>query len=232
MTAHPIYLKAARGEYVAPKDLATLIRGALKTAWPTTKFSVTSSRGSGSSIDIRWQDGPPSSQVDKIAGAYETRGFDGMIDLAHSNNLWIYPDGSAHIAHDEGTEGSMGCHREIIVSAKSPDAILLDNVSSAFVFCQRSVTPRAYRRAIAEYRAQNWVGTETVDWNAIEIAVSDYDGSGYLKNCPTVQLHNGNRWLSDELNTLAYSYDLTQPEEPAAPIVEKPQPIHTPALCW
>lgn len=202
---HPIYLKSARGEYVAPKDLATLIRDALRRAFPAARFSVTTKRGTGS-IDVRWQDGPNGKAVEAIASAYETKGFDGMIDLAHSNNLWIYPDGSAHICHDSGTAGSMGCAPEIIESARRPDAVLLDNVASCFVFCQRSLTPPAYHRAIAEFRAQNWRGAEGVDWDAIRVMTSDYDGSGYLKDVPLVQ--PSGRWLDTELSMLAHSYDL------------------------
>jgi hypothetical protein len=211
MKPHPIYLKAARGEYVAGKDIATLIRNTLKVNWPGVAFSVTTKH----SVNIRWQDGPPTSLVDSLAGAFETKSFDGMIDLAHSNSLWIYPDGSAHIAHDSGTAGSMGSDPEIIESARRPDAVLLDNVASVFVFCQRTVTRPAFERAISEYRGY-WAGAETVDWSAIEIACSNYDGSAYLKNVPSVQLHNGNRWLQDELTMLAYSYDFTQTAEATA----------------
>lgn len=210
---HPIYLKAARGEYIEAKDLATLIRDALKRAFPAGKFSVTKSRGYA--VNIRWQDGPTIEAVDAVCDPFETRSFDGMIDLAHSNSLWIYSDGSAHICHDSGTAGSMGSNPEIIESPRRTDAILLDNVASVFVFTARSVTPRAFRMAIDEYRAQNWVGTESVNWDAIEIATSDYDGSGYLKNVPNIQPGNGYRWLSDELNRLAYSYDLTEASQPA-----------------
>lgn len=227
---HSVYLKAARGEYVAPKDLATLVRDALKRAFPSVKFSVTTKQGTGS-INVRWQDGPTGAAVDAVAGSFETKGFDGMIDLAHSNSLWIYPDGSAHIAHDSGTQGSMGTAPEIIVSAKRPDAVLLDNVASCFVFCQRSVTPRAFRRAIAEYRAENWTCTEGVDWDAIVIAASDYDGSGYFKNCPVVQVGGPSMWLDSEISRRAYSYDLTE-AEPEPEIVKPVVPVHTPCLCW
>ncbi len=242
MSAHPLYLKAAKGEHIAPKDIATLVRDSLKRAFPACKFSIKTKQGTGS-VNVRWQDGPTGSAVETIAGAFETKSFDGMIDLAHSNSLWIYPDGSAHIAHDGGTGGSMGSAPEVIESPRRPDAVLLDNVASCFVFFQRSVTPRAYRRAIAEYRAQNWVGAENVNWDAIGVATSDYDGSGYLKGCPTVKIGGSCDWLDTVLNRMAYSYDLTEPEagceiencaqcarnaEQAAPAA----PAHIPCLCW
>lgn len=234
--AHPVYLQAARGGYVAPKDLSTLIRDALRRAFPGSAFSVTTKRGTGS-VNVRWQDGPAGKAVETVAGAFETKGFDGMIDLAHSNSLWIYPDGSAHLAHDAGTGGSMGSVPEMIESPRRPDAVLLDNVAACFVFCQRTVTARAYRQALAEFRAQNWVGCEGVDWSALEIVTSDYDGSAHLNNCPNIQPGNGCRWLSDELSSLAYSYDLTAPDaepEPVATILAPAPaiPEHAPVLCW
>jgi len=227
-TTHPIYTKAARGEYIAPKDIATLIRSALKTEWPAVTFGVTSSRGRGSSINIRWQDGPTSKQVEAVAGQFETRGFDGMIDLAHSNSLWIYPDGSAHCAHDRGTEGSMGLHPEVIVSPKNGAAVLLDNVASCYVFENRTLTAGAYRRALAEYRAENWAGLEAVNWDAIEVREHD-DGDAYLANVPCIAVGGPCHWLDSAICAKAYSYDLTQPQP--APAMAAPA-VHAPVLCF
>lgn len=223
---HPIYNKAARGEYIAPKDLAALIRSALKKHWPQIKFGVTSSRGGGSSINIRWQDGPTAKQVEAIAGQFKTRGFDGMIDLAHSNSLWIYPDGTAHMAHDSGTEGSMGCHPEVVASPKNGSAVLLENVASCFVFTSRTLTAPAYRRAVAEYKAENWAGLENVNWGAIEIKEHD-DGDAYLANVPCIAVGGPHHWLDSAISAKAFSYDLTQPQPQAAP-----EAAHVPVLCF
>lgn len=207
MKVHPIYLKAARGEYVRGKDIAHLIRDALKREFAATKFSVTTK--STNSVNVRWFDGPPTEAVNRVAGAYETRGFDGSIDLAHSNSLWIYPDGSAHIAHDSGTEGSMGQHGEVIESPRRPDAILLDNVSSGFVFCSRSLHPFAYRRAIAEIRAKNYDCLAGVDWSLITVTVSDYDGSGVIKGAGHIRWDGRETWLDCAISQIAHTYDLT-----------------------
>jgi hypothetical protein len=60
---------------------AVCVRKALKTAFPHTTFSVKSSEYSmGSSIDVRWIDGPTGKQVEPILDAFEGAGFDGMND--------------------------------------------------------------------------------------------------------------------------------------------------------
>jgi len=227
MNNHPIYTKAARGEYIAPKDIAILVRTALKAEWPGVKFGVTSSRGGGSSVNVRWQDGPTSKQVETIAGQFETKGFDGMIDLAHSNSLWIYPDGSAHCAHDSGTEGSMGSAPEVIVSPKDGTAILLDNMASCYVMESRSLTAAAFHRAIAEYRAENWVGLEAVNWDAIEVRSHD-DGDAYLANVPSIHVGGPHYWLDSAIGAKAYGYDMTQPQ----PETATTEAAHSPVLCW
>lgn len=63
-------------------DTAKLIRETLKVEFPDVKFSVRSkSYSGGSSIDIRWTDGPTSKQVATFTGMFEGASFDGMIDL-------------------------------------------------------------------------------------------------------------------------------------------------------
>lgn len=66
---------------------AKLIRQELKQAFPGTKFSVTSQSFSmGCSIDIRWDNGPTSKQVESITGKYEYGHFDGMTDCYEISN--------------------------------------------------------------------------------------------------------------------------------------------------
>lgn len=73
VTAEPIHLTTAA--------TAIEVRETLKKAFPQTKFSVVSSEYSmGSSIDVRWTDGPTHKQVDAILDAFEGAGFDGMTD--------------------------------------------------------------------------------------------------------------------------------------------------------
>jgi hypothetical protein len=65
-------------------EVAKMVRTILKEAFPTHKFSVTSDRyAGGSSIDIRWTDGPTQKQVDKLTCLLEGKRFNGMDDSSH-----------------------------------------------------------------------------------------------------------------------------------------------------
>src|SRR5881392_3842049 len=63
-------------------ETATLIRAALREAFgAAVKFSVRShSYSGGSSIRVRWTDGPTTPEVERIAGAFAGATFDGMTD--------------------------------------------------------------------------------------------------------------------------------------------------------
>ena len=95
-------------KYIAVTETAKLIRAALKEAFPEVKFSIKSRKYSGgSSIDVRWQDGPSYDQVNSIAKTFEGGYFDGMTD---------YKGGHVHMMN--GEEISFGgdfvfCQRDI-----------------------------------------------------------------------------------------------------------------------
>lgn len=68
-------------KYISTTETAKMIRKSLKEAFPGVKFSVVSSKYSGgSSINIRWTDGPTTEQVDEITSRFEGAYFDGSID--------------------------------------------------------------------------------------------------------------------------------------------------------
>jgi len=146
------YEKAASGEWVDSADLAKLVRNALKKAFRGIKFSV---RSKGCGISVRWQDGPPAEEVRGIADDYRTAGFDGSIDLAYSYSLWLYADGSASVAHSEGTVGSNGYAPEIIGSSLRADGVLCTQVSRVYISCYRDLSrasyERGYERAVNRY---------------------------------------------------------------------------------
>lgn len=61
---------------------AGLIREALKAAFPTVKFSVTTDRfAGGTSLDIRYTDGPSGQQVKAVYAPFISGHFDGMQDM-------------------------------------------------------------------------------------------------------------------------------------------------------
>lgn len=67
---------------ISTNDTAKLLRQALKQTFPGTKFSVRSNKYSGgSSLNVRYEDGPSYSDVDKVAQQFAGATFDGMQDL-------------------------------------------------------------------------------------------------------------------------------------------------------
>lgn len=72
-------------KYISTTETAKLIRKSLKEAFPGVKFSVCSHKyAGGSSINVRWTDGPTTEQVDEIVNRFEGSYFDGSIDYKGS----------------------------------------------------------------------------------------------------------------------------------------------------
>lgn len=70
-----------RSEWLAPKDVAKVARRELKKAFKGTKFTVrTDLYAGGSSIRVRWSDGPTVDEVNEIVGWMHGGNFDGMTD--------------------------------------------------------------------------------------------------------------------------------------------------------
>lgn len=68
-------------EYLDAAEVAKLLRQALKSAFPGTRFGVrTDKYAGGASIDIRWTDGPARDRVNAIAECYRGADFDGSTD--------------------------------------------------------------------------------------------------------------------------------------------------------
>jgi len=68
-------------------EAAKCIRKELKKEFPFTKFSVKSDAFSGgTSVDVRWIDGPTTDSVKGIVDKYQYGHFDGMIDLYEYSN--------------------------------------------------------------------------------------------------------------------------------------------------
>ncbi len=104
---------SATAEYVDAVEVARMIRSQLRHAWPTVRFSVRSDRyAGGSSIDIRWTDGPRTAAVERLVKHYEGADFDGMQDLKT-------------------------CHDTVLVGPNGPRLV---HFGADFVFCHRSVS--------------------------------------------------------------------------------------------
>lgn len=158
---------------LSAKETASLIRRQLKARYPAVTFSVrTESRGT---INIRWMDGPTAKQVDAIAGQFEGKGFDGMIDLEYHISGWIV-DGEIVGTRCHGTEGSRGSVAAWGLIAPHDDAELVD-FGAGYIFTHRDHSPAFTARLIAQVAAYYGLSVPAV-------RVSTYDGSGSVSATP------------------------------------------------
>jgi hypothetical protein len=64
------------------------VKQLLKKEYPTIQFSVRSDNfANGNSVDIGWNLGPTSDEVDKLVSKYQYGHFDGMIDMYEHSNM-------------------------------------------------------------------------------------------------------------------------------------------------
>lgn len=86
-TTYKAEQKSKTGFRTGAAACANAIKGELKNAFPYIKFSVTSETYSmGDSVSIHWNDGPTTSEVEKVTGKYQQGHFDGMIDMYENSN--------------------------------------------------------------------------------------------------------------------------------------------------
>jgi hypothetical protein len=79
---------------------AKIVRHALKTAYPTVKFSVRSSRYSmGCSIDVSWTDGPTQAMVQPLLNQFDGTSFDGTDDSTHYHTQQYQGETVSFAAH-------------------------------------------------------------------------------------------------------------------------------------
>jgi hypothetical protein len=90
-------------EWIDTKDQAALIRAALKKAFPGTTFRVRLQRyAGGSTVYVRWTDGPTYRAVTAIANSFDGRRFDGMTDHAYAAEHYLTPEGESIFAREVG----------------------------------------------------------------------------------------------------------------------------------
>lgn len=67
--------------YLSVKQTAAAMRKELRGTYPGTRFSVRMSPGTGHGwIDVAWEDGPTTDQVDEVLDPFQSSAFDGMSD--------------------------------------------------------------------------------------------------------------------------------------------------------
>lgn len=70
--------------YASPAETSRILRRALRKRFPSTRFHVRLSRGTGyGNCSIRWTDGPSSKLVREVTRPFEGSGFDGMTDSSY-----------------------------------------------------------------------------------------------------------------------------------------------------
>lgn len=125
-------------DFINTPETAKLIRKALKSAFPSIKFSVRSKQYSGgSSIGVSWADGPTDSQVEAVAKHYQGGSFDSMTDC-------------------------MNYHESVLVDASGTPRLV--SFGADFVFCDRQVSPENKALVLAA-TCQKWGINEAVTLN-------------------------------------------------------------------
>lgn len=134
-------MSAQSPTYIPVVEAAKIIRTALKTKHPDTKFSVVTSKyAGGSSIRIAL---PKDSgddlykEVQDMAHSFAGTGFDGMIDMSFYKDAWLNrKTGEARPAKSSGTTGSRGVYEPYDNPAPS-DEFELVHFGASHIFVER-----------------------------------------------------------------------------------------------
>lgn len=135
----------AKARYIDTAEVARMMRPQLKRVFPGVKFSVRIDRyAGGSSIDVRWTDGPTTEQVEAVTHGFQGARFDGMIDLAYGANSWYCATHGARAAetygHGMGDDGPV--HSRCCAAAE------LVHFSSSYVHEHRELS-EGFRSVLA-----------------------------------------------------------------------------------
>ena len=179
-------------KYLSCAETAKLIRQALKQNFPLIKFSVYCKRGG--SINVTWNNGPTTKQVDKIAGQFEGSGFDGMQDLSYPIEHYITKDGTVCLAEIH--------HNLDHKKFEAPPDSEKVQFGSRFVFCYRNISPQ-YTKEVAEKIANDY-GLDA----QIEIKRSGLGGD-YCEVPYTHLSSNYSKTLNQAVNDWFNEIDLT-----------------------
>lgn len=137
-----------------PAQTAAVIRAELKKAFPATKFRVTTKvYAGGSSIDIRWTDGPTAKRVEEVTDKFSGKGFDGMVDLSYGIYAWVL-NGEIVGTRSTGTAGSRG---SVPAWGEIPphDDCELVSFGGSYIFTNRRHSARLLARVLDQL-AQYW----------------------------------------------------------------------------
>lgn len=141
--------------YIPVADTAKLVRKTLKAEFPGVKFSVRSSSYSGgASIDVSWTDGPTWKSVDDVVGIFESRRFDGTIDMAYGVSHWYCPEHGVSLAQSPGSSGSRGVDGPFEFPVGPCIEAEEVGFGSHYVMCQRNYSDQFRARITAQIEAE------------------------------------------------------------------------------
>jgi len=185
-------------KYLTCAETAKLIRKDLKSQFPKIKFSVRSDTYSGgASIRVYWTDGPTPDQVENVVNVYESKGFDGSIDLAYGKTAFILQSGEIVYGNSQGSEGSRGA--DPAIKRKLPEGAEEVSFGANYIFCNREISINLELEVAQKLALQHNI-TEPV-----EIVETEY--SKYIQY-PNVMIWND--WLSTVVHRWFWKVDLTQ----------------------
>ncbi len=187
-------------------ETAKEIKQVLKASFPGTKFSIRSkSYPGGSSIDVRWTDGPTGKQVGNILDRFESTSYDGMNEVTNYHGERKYK-GQLVEFHSGYVHGS----RSI-----SPEVLML--VADRIAYETGTATP-----TLNQYGSLSGAD-ELVPFSWHEHWLnSEYLTIDNIKNDDYILAHDSHQkaWRNQLINAITYSVSLEE-----ARVVELPEYI-------
>lgn len=93
-------------------EVAKVVRGLLRKQWPSVRFSVRSDKyAGGSSVHVRWTDGPMPASVDALVNPYQGCDMDGMQDMK------VYRD-DLLVSRADGSLALLDCRVDFIQTSR------------------------------------------------------------------------------------------------------------------
>lgn len=185
--------------FMRTAETSKYVRKALKKAFPGVKFYVRST----SSVNVYWQDGPTTAQVDKVLLPYKGKDQDPYSGALVYPKSWLLPDGSAQRA---GTGDDL---------APQPEGAEL------VCFSDYLFTERAYSKAFIERVAADY--SKECGWPAPEITSFGWWVGGKKRGEAfsfkvNLERQNVDRWFQDALkDTSALGDDQPGPKADSEP---------------
>ncbi len=157
--------KRAELPSLMPKETAAAIRKILRAAFPATRFSITTARGSMvSSVDIRWTDGPTTQRVDELVGGFEAGHFDGMTDsYEYDRSAYLLIEGKAYRpgtryvhTHRDHSPRAVARALRAVLAYWAFDAETLRQGEALAAAIEQADSPEAERAAVNAFYGDGW----------------------------------------------------------------------------